>query len=116
MIINRGSKILADGTLNIDGGTIVARQATTTFLEGLGDEIGSIPGEPDRLVAHRLAELHDALFGADLKDQYAAEAYFRWQLADEIAITPSAQLLIDPALNPDEDTVWVFGVRARLAF
>jgi porin len=61
-------------------------------------------------------EPNDALFGADLNDQYAAEVYFRWQLADEIAITPSAQLLIDPALNPDEDTVWVFGVRARLAF
>ncbi|MGD8906940.1 MAG: carbohydrate porin [Gammaproteobacteria bacterium] len=61
-------------------------------------------------------EPNDALFGADLKDQYAAEAYFRWQLADEIAITPSAQLLIDPALNPDDDTAWVFGVRARLAF
>jgi porin len=52
----------------------------------------------------------------DLDDQYAAEVYFRWQVADEIAITPSMQFLIDPALNPDEDTLWVAGVRARLAF
>jgi len=58
---------------------------------------------------------NDALFGTDLDDQYAAEAYYRWQLADELAITPSAQLLIDPALAPDEDTSWVFGLRARLA-
>jgi porin len=59
---------------------------------------------------------NDALFGTDLDDQYAMEAYFRWQVADEIAITPSVQWLIDPALNPDEDTIWVFGLRARLSF
>jgi len=54
--------------------------------------------------------------GPDLDDQYATEVYYRWQVAEEIAITPSAQLLIDPALNPDDDTLWVFGLRARLAF
>jgi len=25
-------------------------------------------------------------------------------------------LLIDPALNPEEDQLWLFGLRARLAF
>ena len=59
---------------------------------------------------------NDALFGADLDDQYAAEVYYRWQLADEIAITPSVQLLIDPALYPEKDRVWVAGVRGRVAF
>jgi len=57
-----------------------------------------------------------ALFGTKLNDQYAAEAYYRWQVADEIAITPSVQLLINPPLNPDENQVWVAGVRARVAF
>jgi hypothetical protein len=33
-----------------------------------------------------------------------------------LAITPSLQLLIDPALNPLADEVLVFGVRMRLAF
>ena len=61
-------------------------------------------------------EPNEELFGVDLDDQYAAEAYYRWQLANEIAITPSVQLLIDPALNPDEDTLLVFGLRARVAF
>jgi porin len=37
------------------------------------------------------------------------------QLTQELAITPDIQLLIDPALNPDEDSIWVFGLRARLA-
>ncbi len=32
-----------------------------------------------------------------------------------LALTPSVQLLIDPALNPGEDQIWVLGLRARLA-
>jgi len=34
----------------------------------------------------------------------------------ELSITPDVQLLIDPALNTEKDTLWVFGLRARLAF
>ena len=37
---------------------------------------------------------NDTLFGADLDNQHAVEVYFRWQVADEIVITSSAQLLI----------------------
>jgi porin len=54
--------------------------------------------------------------GVDLDDQYALEAYYRLQVSRELSITPSVQLLIDPALNPDEDSLWVYGLRARLAF
>jgi hypothetical protein len=33
-----------------------------------------------------------------------------------LASTPTLQLLINPALNPDQNSIWVFGLRARLAF
>ena len=55
-----------------------------------------------------------AVFGDDLNDQYSIEGYYRWQMTKELAITPDVQLLINPALNPDEDTIWVFGLRARV--
>jgi hypothetical protein len=32
----------------------------------------------------------------------------------KFAVTPSVQLIVDPALNPDEDVVVVGGLRARL--
>jgi porin len=51
-----------------------------------------------------------------LDDQYTAELFYRLQLTQNVAITPDVQLIIDPALNPDEDNIWVFGLRARLAF
>jgi len=56
------------------------------------------------------------LFGADARDQYTAEMYYRLQLAEHLAITPDIQLIKDPALNPGEDFVWVVGLRARFAF
>ena len=54
-------------------------------------------------------------FEPGLRDQYTAEVYFRWQLTARLAITPDLQLLVNPALDPNQDRIWVFGVRARLA-
>ena len=50
-----------------------------------------------------------------LRDQYSTELFYRLQFSQNLALTPSLQLLIDPALNLDEDQIWVFGLRARLA-
>jgi porin len=56
------------------------------------------------------------LFGADARDQYTVEAYYRLQVAEHLAITPDIQLIKDPALETDEDYVWIAGLRARFAF
>ncbi len=50
--------------------------------------------------------------GAD--DQYTAELFWRCQLTNELAVTPSIQYIQDPALNEDEDRLWVFGLRLRV--
>jgi len=51
--------------------------------------------------------------GAD--DQYTTELFWRYQLTKEVAVTPSIQYINNPALNEDEDSLWVYGVRARVA-
>ncbi|UCE89053.1 MAG: carbohydrate porin [Pseudomonadota bacterium] len=51
-----------------------------------------------------------------LDDQYTAELFYRLQIAQQFAVTPSLQWIKDPALNPNEKQIWVLGVRARLAF
>lgn len=33
-----------------------------------------------------------------------------------LTITPDVQLLFNPALNPDEDLIAIFGIRARIYF
>ena len=53
--------------------------------------------------------------GLNLDDQYAVEAFYRLQLSDETALTTDVQLLLDPALNPDVESIWVLGLRVRTA-
>jgi porin len=50
-----------------------------------------------------------------LGNQISGELFYRLQLAQNLAITPSVQMLANPSLNPDEDQIWVFSLRARLA-
>ena len=50
-----------------------------------------------------------------LDDQYTAELFYRLQVSQNFAITPDVQWLINPALNPDEDQILIFGLRGRLA-
>jgi len=49
-----------------------------------------------------------------LRDQTSIEAFWRFQFSEGFAITPSLQVIKDPALNPEEDTVLVWGLRFRL--
>ncbi len=53
-------------------------------------------------------------FGEGLKDQYTAELFYRIQVLQNLIITPDIQLVVDPALNPDEDVIAVFGLRGRI--
>ena len=51
-----------------------------------------------------------------LKEQITVEGFYRWQFAQNLALTADLQVLIDPALNPEKDQLWVLGVRARFTF
>ena len=53
-------------------------------------------------------------FGPGLDDQITLEAFYRINLGQNFAITPDVQLIVNPALNPDVDFLWVVGLRARL--
>lgn len=53
-------------------------------------------------------------FGTELEDQYTVEIFYRMQLLQNVTITPDIQLIVDPALNPEEDVIAVFGLRGGL--
>ncbi|MEO1113325.1 MAG: carbohydrate porin [Pseudomonadota bacterium] len=48
-------------------------------------------------------------------DQYTAEVFYRLTVSPNLAITPSVQLIANPALNPEEDSLAIFGLRGRIA-
>ncbi len=48
--------------------------------------------------------------------QWTFEAFNRFQVTENLTITPNIQLVRNPALNTTTDTLWVFGLRTRLTF
>ncbi len=92
-----------------EGGTLLQKSLSAGFgynAFGGRDQLG---------VAFNWGEPNEDSFGPGLDDQFVFETYYRWQLTEQFAITPDIQYLKDPALNPDYDSLWVFGLRGRLA-
>jgi porin len=50
-----------------------------------------------------------------LDDQSTIDAYYRVQLTPEIQVGPTFEVVFDPVRHPDKDTVFVWGIRARIA-
>lgn len=50
------------------------------------------------------------------RSQYVSEVFYRFQVTPNFAITPDVQLIIDPVRNTTTDTLWVYGLRARVSF
>lgn len=51
-----------------------------------------------------------------LPEQNSIELFYRLQIAQNLAITPSLQFLVNPALNPDEESLTLLGIRGRITF
>jgi porin len=56
---------------------------------------------------------NDDTWWPGLPDQYTAELFYRWQITKGLAVTPDLQFIKNPALDPDLDSLWVFGLRLR---
>jgi len=90
-----------------EGDAPQARQQLTTGL------MLNIPGRSDQL---GVGAWWQDLSHRDLHDQSGMEVFYRWHVIPNLALTPSIQVLNDPALNPDADRIVLFGLRARLLF
>lgn len=51
-----------------------------------------------------------------LRDASVVEAFYRFMVTPNFAITPDIQIIDDPSLNPSVDTQVVVGLRARVTF
>ncbi len=97
-----------------DDGTSLLETSVSTGLGYQPRPVGSDKGD---LLAIGLnwAEPNSAVVGSGLKDQYTIEVFYRWQLTREFALTPNIQFVENPALNFEDDELWLFGLRGRLA-
>jgi porin len=53
---------------------------------------------------------------SSLDNQDTIDAYYRVQVTPEIQFGPTLEVVFDPVRNPDDDTVYVWGLRTRVAF
>lgn len=60
-------------------------------------------------------EVNESTWGEDLSDQITVEAFYRLQLSTRMALTPTLQFVINPALNPDAGSMFIWGIRGRVS-
>ena len=92
-----------------DGGSLLERSLST----GFGYQ--RTPGKNLLGFGFNWGEPSESSFGPGLSNQLTAELFYRWNISREIALTPDLQYIKDPALNPEQSSIWVLGLRARLA-
>ena len=92
-----------------DGGSLLEK----TVSAGIGYQY--VPGGSLLGVGVNWGRPNKSTFQPGLRDQQATEVFYRIQLSQEFALTPSLQWLNNPSLAPERDSTWVFGLRARLA-
>lgn len=62
-----------------------------------------------------LGEPNEVTFEPGLDNQITLELFYRAQISTHIAISPDVQYLINPALNLNTSSIFVWGVRSRIA-
>ncbi|MGV6825632.1 MAG: carbohydrate porin [bacterium] len=92
-----------------DGGSLLQKSVSIGFL------YQAVPGADLLGMGVNWGEVNESSFAQGLDDQVTVEAFYRFQLTQQIAITPSIEYIDSPALNPQHDDLWVIGLRARLA-
>lgn len=92
-----------------DGGSLLQKSVTTGAGYYIADG-GHLLG-----VAIGWGEINESTWGTGLDNQTSMEVFFRLQVSSKFAITPDVQYILNPALNPNKNSMLLGGIRARLS-
>ena len=82
-----------------------------SFSTGFGYQ--PVPGSHLAAIAFNWGEVNETTFGIS-DDQYSWEIFYRFQLSTRLAITTDVQFLINPVLNPEQTSIFLYSLRARI--
>ncbi|WP_446391803.1 iron uptake porin [Coleofasciculus sp. B1-GNL1-01] len=92
-------------------------------LGGEGNKLGVVFGQPPKVTDNDAENLvvdadgNQILSGRDDDDtSYHLEVFYRYQLTDNIAITPGAFVIFNPEHEDDNDDIWVGTIRTVFSF
>ena len=94
-----------------DGGGALLEKSLSAGVLYQPDPTGDLAG-----FGINWGEPNEDVFGSGLKDQVTVEAFYRFQLTGQIAVTADVQYLNNSALSPTNEDYLVFGIRTRFAF
>lgn len=92
-----------------DGGAGVAAENSVSG----GFELAAFPDQAWSL-GLGWSEPSRETFGPDVRNETVLETSYRVQLFNSLSITPDVQIIFNPANNPEESTIWVYGLRVIL--
>ena len=73
------------------------------------------PGSHLLSAAYSWGQVNEATFTSGLSDQHTFELFYRIQLSSRLAVTPDIQYIINPALNDQQSSLFLWGIRGRVA-
>ncbi len=82
-----------------------------TDLAGKDSLLGLVFGQPPKAIANNLGDEFE-----DPDTAYHLELFYRWQLTEDLAITPGFFTVFNPEHDSDQDTIAVGTVRTTLEF
>jgi Carbohydrate-selective porin, OprB family/S-layer homology domain len=78
-------------------------------LAGEGNLLGIVAGQPPRVTRNQYGD-------RDPDAAFHLEAYYRWQLNDNMTLTPGAFVIFNPENNANNDPIFVGTIRTTFSF
>ena len=97
------------GGYAVDGGSLMQKSVNAGF--------GWYQAANSHLLGAAIGwgEVNESTWGEGLDNQITMEVFYRAQLSSRFAITPTVQYIINPAMNPNTGSIFVWGIRGRLS-
>lgn len=93
-------------------------EASGSFLQrsiALGLGYQPKPGSHLLSLAYSWSQPNEQTFVEGLDNQHIIEFFYRIQLSSRIAVTPDLQLIFNPALNSEQNSLILLGIRGRVS-
>ena len=93
------------------------KDAGSLLQTALATGIGYQPVQGSHLLgaAYSWGKVNENTFAEGLKDQHVFEVFYRIQVSSRIAVTPDIQFILNPALNEEQNSLFLWGIRGRIA-
>lgn len=104
------------GRANAASGATGSIRASYALGLALNDPLGRSRADRIGLAIGLSEPANPPVVPAGASSEKVAETYWRWTVVDWLSLTPDVQLIFDPALAPDRNSVWVVSLRTTLTF